>query len=310
MKTKNNKISRRHMLQVAAGTTATMGLADVEEANGQELIKQRSSSKKAIKNGRLKQSVCHWCFTSDCSVQPMSLDRLAGESAAMGLKSIELVDPEHWGTLKKHGLICAMAGSHGFVKGFNDKNNHAMCIDKIKKAIDACADAGYPNVITFSGFRNNIPDDVGLENTVEGLKKVIGYAEKKKINLVMEVLNSRVDIPMKGHPGYMGDTVEWVGEVCKRISSPRMLMLFDIYHVQIMQGDIITRIRKWKDYIGHYHVAGVPGRNEMDDNQEVNYPAIMREIVKTGFTGYVGQEFIPTREPLRELYKAVQLCDV
>ena len=185
-----------------------------------------------------------------------------------------------------------------------------MCIDKIKTAVDACAEAGFPSVITFSGFRNGIPDDVGLENSVEGLKKVIGYAEKKKVNLCMEVLNSRVDVEMKGHPGYMGDSVQWVGEVCKQISSPRMLMLFDIYHVQIMQGDIITRIRKWKDYIGHYHTAGVPGRNEMDDNQEINYPPIMREIVKTGFKGYVAHEFIPTRDPLQGLRQAVKLCDV
>ena len=312
MKKQESKISRRSMLQVTAGAvaTTTLGLTGFNKVYGQGASEQVISGNKIIRNGNINQSVADWCFTADFLDKPITLDKLAYESATMGIKSVELVDPKHWGILKKHGLVCAMANSHGLEKGFNDKNNHAMCISKIKTAVDECADAGFPNVITFSGFRNNIPDDVGLENTVEGLKKIIGYAEKKKVNLVMEVLNSRVDVPMKGHPGYMGDTVEWVGEVCKRISSPRMLMLFDIYHVQIMQGDIITRIRKWTDYIGHYHVAGVPGRNEMDENQEVNYPAIMREIIKTGFKGYVGQEFIPTREPLNELRKAVQLCDV
>jgi hydroxypyruvate isomerase len=263
----------------------------------------------AVTKGRINQSVADWCFVS-ASVKPMSLERLCQVAAAMGIKSVELVQPKDWQILKKHGLLNALAPSHGFVKGFNDKANHEMCIAAIRKSVDACADAGFPTVITFSGFREDIPDDVGLENTVAGLKKVIGYAEKKKINLCLEVLNSRVDVAMKGHPGYMGDSVEWVGEVCKRIASPRMTMLFDIYHVQIMQGDIITRIRKWHEYIGHYHTAGVPGRNELDDNQEINYPPIMRTIVETGYQGYVGQEFIPTRDPIQGLSEAVKLCDV
>ncbi len=316
MKTDNDhngpaRLTRRRLLQGAAGVVAaaaavpTAGLAAPRRGR-----KTTITIKRVVTNGRINQSVCDWCFLGEWSVKPMTLEELARACAAMGVKSIELVDPKHWHVLKKHGLICALAGSHGFVEGFNDKKNHQMCIDKIKTAVDACAEAGFPTVITFSGFRNGIPDDVGLENTVAGLKKVIGYAEKKKVNLCMEVLNSRVDVKMKGHPGYMGDSVEWVGEVCRRISSPRMTMLFDIYHVQIMQGDIITRIRKWKDYIGHYHTAGVPGRNELDDTQEINYPPIMREIVKTGFNGYVAQEFIPTRDPVQGLREAVKLCDV
>jgi hydroxypyruvate isomerase len=223
---------------------------------------------------------------------------------------VELVQPKYWGVLKKHGLVNALAPSHGFVEGFNDKKNHEMCIDAIQKSVDACADAGFPSVITFSGFRNGISDDVGLENTVEGLKKVIGYAEKKKINLILEMLNSRVDVEMKGHPGYMGDSVEWCVEVCKRVGSQRMKILFDVYHVQIMQGDIITRIKEFCEYIGHYHTAGVPGRNELDRNQEINYPPIMKAIVETGYTGYVAQEFIPTRDPMTSLAQAVKLCDV
>ncbi len=165
-------------------------------------------------------------------------------------------------------------------------------------------------MITFSGFRNGIPDDVGQRRTPSRALKVIGYAEQKKINLILEVLNSRVDAEMKGHPGYMGDSVEWCVEVCKQIASERLKILFDIYHVQVMQGDIITRIKQNAQYIGHYHTAGNPGRNELDDNQEINYPPIMRTIVETGYQGLVAQEFIPTRDPLRSLRQAVALCDV
>ena len=240
----------------------------------------------------------------------MTLEELCKLCAEMGVKSVELVDPPDWPLLKKYDLVCGLANSHGFVKGFNDPANWEMCIDKIKTAVDDCAEAGFPNVITFSGFRNDIPDDVGLENTVKGLKQVIGYAEQKKINLILEVLNSRVDEEMKGHPGYMGDSVEWCVEVCKQIASERMKILFDIYHVQIMQGDIITRIKENVDYIGHYHTAGNPGRNELDHNQEINYPPIMRTIAETGFQGFVAQEFIPTRNPVTTLRNAVSLCDV
>ncbi len=295
-------MTRRGLLLAAAGATAA-GVASVADA--QILRRQRPTpSGRAVTKGRINQSVAHWCFL------PMPLETLARHASEMGIKSVELVDPEQWPILKKYNLTCALANSHGFVKGFNDKANHEFCIDKIKTAIDACAEAGFPTVITFSGMRGDIPDDVGLENCVLGLKKVIGYAEKKKINLCFEVLNSRVDIAMKGHPGYMADSVEFVAEVCKQIASPRMTMLFDVYHVQVMQGDIITRIKKYHQYVGHYHTAGCPGRNEIDDTQEINYPPIMKTIVETGYKGYVGQEFIPTRDPMTSLREAVKLCDV
>ncbi len=298
-------ISRRGLLRGLAGAGAMAGLlAAARETRPAEAKPHGLPLGRAVKKGRINQSVCAWCF------DPMPLEELARHCAAMGVKSIELVPPEKWPILKEHGLICAIASSHGFVKGFNDKANHEMCIAKIREAVDACAAAGFPNVITFSGFRNGIPDDVGLENTVAGLKKVVGYAEQKKVTLCIEVLNSRVDVEMKGHPGYMGDSVEWCVEVCRRIASERMKILFDIYHVQIMQGDLITRIRQYKDYIGHYHTAGVPGRNELDDNQEINYPAVMKAIVETGYQGFVAQEFIPTRDPMQSLFEAVALCDV
>ncbi|HUT11035.1 MAG TPA: sugar phosphate isomerase/epimerase family protein [Thermoguttaceae bacterium] len=316
----SDRITRRGMLQGAAGLAAmaTAGLAAAAEPGpvrsklGQLLGRKKTPAGvgRVVVNGRINQSVCDWCFINDCSPKPMTLEELCRVAAAMGIKSVELVQPKDWDTLKKYGLINALAPSHGFVKGFNDPANHEMCIAAVKESIDACAAAGFPSVITFSGFRDGIPDDVGLKNTVAGLKKVIGYAEKKKVNLCIEVLNSRVDVEMKGHPGYMCDKVEWAYEVCEQIASPRMTYLFDVYHVQIMQGDIITRIKDFHKHIGHYHVAGVPGRNELDDNQEINFPPIMRTIVETGYQGYVAQEFIPTRDPLTSLREAVKLCDV
>jgi hydroxypyruvate isomerase len=257
-----------------------------------------------MNKGRIKQSVCHWCF------EKLGLETLAARAAAMGIQSIELVPPRDWPVLKKHGLICALTASHGFLDGWCRKENHATCAEKIREAVDATSAAGFPAVITFSGLRKGMPEDAGLENTVAGLKTVIGYAEKKKVTLCLEVLNSRVPEWMIGVPDYMCDKVEWAVEVCRRIASDRMKVLFDIFHVQIMQGDIIARIKQFHDVIGHYHTAGVPGRHEIDQSQEINYPAVMKAIVETDFTGYVAQEFIPTRDPMQSLAAAVKLCDV
>lgn len=217
---------------------------------------------------------------------------------------------QDWPTLKKHGLICAITGSHGFVRGFNNPENHEWCAERVTASVEATAAAGFPSVIVFSGFSNGIPKDVGLENTVAGLKKVVGLAEKRKVTLCLEVLNTRVDEEMKGHPGYMADEIEWAVEVCRRIASERMKILFDIYHTQIMQGDIITRIRRFHEYVGHYHTAGVPGRHELDDSQELNYRPIMEAVAQTGYRGYVGHEFVPRGDPMQSLREAVALCDV
>ena len=179
------------------------------------------------------------------------------------------------------------------MRGLNHNAYHAECLEKLTTAIEATADAGFPSVITFSGMREGLTDEEGMKNTVDGLKKILPLAEKRKVNLCIEPLNTRVDVEMKGHPGYQCDRVEWAVEVCDRIGSPRMKILFDIYHTQIMQGDVITRIRQYHDYIGHYHTAGVPGRNDIDLMQEINYPAVMQAIVDTGYQGYVGQEYIP-----------------
>ena len=255
--------------------------------------------------GRIRHSVVHWCF------QPMTVEQLAIEAKELGIQSVELVSPEHWPMLRKHGLTCAIASSHGFAKGWNHRENWDFCRDSMERAIDASADFGCPNVITFSGMLDGIDPDEGVRNTIEGLKTVVAKAENRDVTLCLEVLNSRVDENMKGHPGYQCDTLEWALHVCETIGSPRLKILYDIYHQQIMQGDQISRIRAHHQWIGHYHTAGVPGRRELDDAQEIHYPAIMRAIAETGYEGFVGHEFIPTwDDPIAALRHAVQTCDV
>lgn len=292
------EISRRRVLQQVAGAAlATLATS----ANGAEPVQE-----KAVTKGRIMQSVVPWCFAAHW--KPEQVIQVARQ---LGLPSVELISPEHWGTLKKNGLVCAIASSHGFVKGLNNPAHWDYCFEILRKRIDECAAAGFANVITFTGMRENIPDDVGLKNCVEGFKKIIGHAEKNKVNLCLEMLNSRVGThPMKGHPGYQGDHTEYCVEIIKQVGSPRMKLLFDIYHVQIMDGDVIQRIRQYKDYIAHVHTAGNPGRGELDNKQEINYPPIMEALIEVGYTGYVGQEFIPTRDPLMGLREAVSLCDV
>jgi len=294
-------ISRRSILKAAAGIGAGGAIALAVPA----CSVTEKGVPRAVTKGRINQSICYWCFQ-----KYWDLEKTCRIAKQLGCKSVELVEPQDWPILKEHGLVCAIANSHGFDKGMNNPTYHDMCIAKMRDAIDACAEYGFPSVITFTGFRENIPDDVGIKNCVDGYKKIVGYAEKKKVNLCLEILNSRVDIEMKGHPGYQGDHTDYCMEIVKQVGSPRMKLLFDIYHVQIMDGDIIRRIRQYKDYIGHYHTAGNPGRNEIDDSQEINYRPIMEEIARTGYTGYVGQEFIPTRDPLKSLKEAVTLCDV
>jgi len=310
----HNPISRRSMLQLVAGTgVGAAALASPSCA----ILSERS--KKAATKGRINQSIVYWCFQNY-----WDLEKTCQIAKKLGCKSVELVEPEHWPTLQKYGLTCAIAPNGmpdpPFVKGFNNPKYHAQLIATMKKTIDRCAEFGIKTVIAFTGYRWRDAEDPssgeislaeGAENCVKGLKKLCGYAEKKGVNIALEILNTRAtDHPMKGHPGYQGDHTDYCIEIIKRVGSPRMKLLFDIYHVQIMDGDIIRRIRQYKDYIGHYHTAGNPGRGELDDQQEINYKPIMEEIVRTGYTGYVGQEFIPTRDPLQGLTEAVVWCDV
>jgi len=296
------RIDRRNMLKMAAGTgAAALTLGSCALVN--------EHKKPAATKGHINHSVAYWCFA-----EYWDIDKACQITKQLGGKSVELVGPKDFPTLKKHGLLCALAPNGTpdppFVKGFNNPEYHDMIIAATRETIDACAEYNFPSVIAFTGFREDIPDDVGARNCVAGLKKIIGYAEKKKINICMEILNSRVAVEMKGHPGYQGDHTDYCIDIIKKVGSPRMKLLFDIYHAQIMDGDIISRIRQYSEYIGHYHTAGNPGRGELDDKQEINYPPIMKEIVKTGYKGYVGHEFVPTRDPLKGLTEAITLCDV
>jgi len=252
--------------------------------------------KRVVKQGRINQSASRWCY------RKLSLDELCEAGAKIGLKGIDLLKPDDFPTLKKHGLVCTMTSGGGAV---NDKAKQDQAIASIRAAIAANAEYGFPNVIAMSGNRDGIPDDVVIENAVAALKQVALFAEQKKVTVCIEYLNSKVD-----HKGYMFDNMAWGVEVCTRVGSPNVKILYDIYHAQIMEGDIIRTIQTHQDLIGHYHTGGNPGRHEIDETQELYYPAIMRAIAETGFTGYVAHEFVPTRDPLTSLAQAVEICDV
>lgn len=293
---KGNEMTRRNLIQkaslLAAGTVAT-GLTGTARALEIDKI-ERVATK-----GRINQSVSQWCYGK------WSLDELCQVCRKLGLKAVDLLGPAQFATVKKYGLVVSMVNSHSLTDGLADKKFHDMCLAKLRETIDATSEAGFPNVISFSGNRRGIPDDVGIENAVEALKRIVGYAEQKKVTIVLEYLNSKVN-----HKDYMFDNTAWGVEVCKRVGSERVKILYDIYHAQIMEGDVIRTIRENKDYIGHYHTGGNPGRNEIDDTQELYYPAILKAIADTGYRGYVAHEFVPKRDPLESLTYATRICDV
>ncbi len=294
--------SRRSALKTAAAASAFASAATVLTPS--KVRAAEGGDYYVAKNGNINQSVVTWNF------RPLTIAELAKWSAKFGVKSVELIGPEHWPMLKELGLTCALAGSHGFAKGFAQKEQHAECLKVLEDRIGQCATHGVPAVITFSGFRKGLSDEQGFKNMVEGLKKIAPLAEAKKVTVALEMLNSKVAVEMKGHPDYFCDNMDVSIDILKAVGSPYVKVLYDIYHVQIMHGDVIARLRKYKDYIAHYHTAGNPGRNEIDDTQEINYPPIMRAIAETKYTGFVGQEFIPLRDKVKSLNEAVKLCDV
>jgi hydroxypyruvate isomerase len=260
-----------------------------------------------ISQGRIRQSVMGWCFN------PMPTDQLAAACHRMGMPAMEGIGREFYPKVRQLGMQISLVGSHGFGKGPFHRENHAFCVEKLREGIDVAVKYQCRNVITFTGMREKgIRDEQGARNCVDCWKQVIAYAEQKGIVLCLEHLNTRdASHPMKGHPGYFGDDVDLCVDLIRQVDSPCMKLLFDIYHVQIMHGDVIRRIRKYRDVIAHYHTAGVPGRGELDDSQEINYPAVMRTILETGYTGFVAQEFIPTwTDQLGALRHGVQVCDV
>lgn len=252
--------------------------------------------------GNINHSVCRWCFDG------LSVDELCVEAKKIGITGIDLVGPKDWSTLKKHGMVSTMCNGAeiSLVKGWNDPQYHATLIKNYTEHINLVADAGYKNLICFSGNRNGMDDATGLKNAAEGLKKIMPLAEKRGVTIIMELLNSKVD-----HKDYMCDKTAWGVELCKMIGSENFKLLYDIYHMQIDEGDVIRTIRNNAAYIGHYHTAGVPGRNEIDESQELYYPAIMKAILETGFKGYVAQEFIPVaKDKLGSLKKAIEICNI
>jgi hydroxypyruvate isomerase len=299
--------TRRGMLKHTAGA-AVLGMTAL---GGKLPAQDYKRAERAVKNGRIKQSIVYWCFE-----QYWDMEQAAKVATQLGCESIELMAPKHFPVLKEHGLKCAigtvdMSPDPPFVKGFNNPKYREKVLQATREAIDVCADFGTKNVICFTGMREGIPDDVGAQNCVDGFKQIVGHAEKKGITLCLEMLNSRVSShPMKGHPGYQGDHTDYCIDIIKRVGSPSLKLLFDIYHVQIMDGDIISRIKQHHDLIAHVHTAGNPGRGELDLKQEISYRPIMEALVDVGYRGHVGQEFIPTRDPLEGLREAVSLCDV
>lgn len=255
--------------------------------------------------GRIHHSVCKWCYPK------VPLEDLCVFAKANGLSSIELLGPNDWPILAKHGLTCAMAGNPtvdglgGITKAFNRLEHHDKLVATYEDYITLAAKAGLKHVICFSGNRDKMDDETGLKNCATGLQRLLAHCERQGITLVMELLNSRVD-----HRDYMCDKSAWGVALCQAIGSERFKLLYDIYHMQIMEGDVIATIRRHHTYFAHYHTGGVPGRNEIDETQELQYPAIMRAIAETKYTGHVAQEFIPKRDPLASLKQAVTLCDV
>ena len=252
--------------------------------------------------GNINHSVCRWTYSH------LSLDELCTAVKKIGFAAIDLVGPKEWNVLKKHGVDSSMCNGFeiSLTEGWNDKQYHATLIKNYTDGIDQVAKAGYKNLICFSGNRKGMDDETGLKNCAEGLKQIMSLAEKKGVIVQMELLNSKVD-----HKDYMCDLSAWGVELCKQVGSQNFKLLYDIYHMQIDEGDVIRTIRDNHQYFGHYHTAGVPGRNEIDDTQELFYPAIMHAIKEVGFKGYVAQEFIPKKEDkIASLQKAVQTCDV
>lgn len=286
-------LTRRGFLGATAAAAAAVGVA------GRATAQEAEGGVYRIQNGRLKQGVCQWSAG-------LPLDELCRVGAEIGLSGIDLVGAGEWGVLRDHGLICTMVGSHGIGRGFNRIENHEECIAAVRRGIDECAAAGFPNVICFSGNRDGLDDETGLANCAVGLKQIVGYAEDKGVTICMELLNSKRD-----HHDYMCDRSAWGVRLVDEVGSPRFRLLYDIYHMQIDEGDVIDTIRRYATtHFGHFHTAGVPGRHEIGDSQELYYPAIARAIAESGYEGYISHEFTPTGDKIQALSEAVRICDV
>jgi hydroxypyruvate isomerase len=313
----NRHLNRRDAIK----TVAAAGTASAVVPAGYIHATEAAAPTAGLK-GNINHSMVYWCF--NVTGDKWDLEKCCQVAKQLGIRSIELTGPEDWPTMKKHGLTCAIApnGMPGapFMKGLNNPRYHEEVIKRTSEMIEACAAHGVPSVIAFTGFKYRDADDPksgeisreeGAEHCVKGLKQLAGLAEKKNVTVCIEHLNTRDGThPMKGHPGYQGDDVDYVANIVRKVGSPRVKLLFDLYHVQIMNGDLIRRLEECKDVIGHIHTAGNPGRCELDVNQEINFAATMRKLVDMGYKGWVGHEFIPTRDAFAGLKEAVTVCDV
>lgn len=291
---------RRTAIKGILAGTVTLGIPSdlLALSNSQEELKLNSSTLK----GKINHSVARWCFND------FDIETLCQEAKKIGITGIDLVGPKDWPILQKYNLFSTMCNGAelNLVDGFNDLKFHEQLIKNYTEMIPLVAKAGYKNLICFSGNKRGKTDEEGSNNCVIGLQKLIPLAEKHKITLVMELLNSKID-----HKDYQCDKTSWGVELAKRINSENFKLLYDIYHMQIDEGDVIRTIKENHQYIAHYHTAGVPGRNEIDETQELNYIAIMKAIADTGFNGFVGQEFIPKQKnKIASLKKAIEICDI
>jgi hydroxypyruvate isomerase len=294
----NTPLTRRS----AIGRLTATSLAVATSASLRQRLDAADAAAGASMKGRINHSVCKWCYPK------VSLEDLCKAGKEMGLSSVELLEVKDFDTLKKYGLQCAMISGvpGGIETGLNRVENHDKIVEFYERVAPQVAAAGFKNIICFSGNRKGMSDEQGLENCAIGLKRIMPICEKNKVIAVMELLNSKVN-----HKDYMCDLSKWGVELCKKVGSDHFKLLYDIYHMQIMEGDVIATIRKNYQYFGHYHTGGVPGRNEIDETQELNYPAIMKAIADTGFKGHVAQEFIPKRpDALASLKQGVTICDV
>jgi hydroxypyruvate isomerase len=296
----STNVNRRKLIKQVLTGSAAIAAGAVVPSNILAAVKNQATSE-ALK-GNIQHSACRWCYDS------IPTATLAKNFKKLGMVGMDLVGPSEWKILKENNLISTMCNGAeiSLTEGFNTVQYHDKLVKNYIEHIHYVADAGYTNLICFSGNRKGMDDETGLKNCVTGLKKIMAVAEKRGVMIQMELLNSRVD-----HKDYMCDRSSWGVELCKRLGSANFKLLFDIYHMQIDEGDIIHSIQTNHQYYGHYHTGGVPGRNEIDERQELYYPAIMRAILQTGFKGYVAQEFIPSdKDALGSLKKAIEICDI
>jgi hydroxypyruvate isomerase len=256
---------------------------------------------RVVRKGRLKQSVSRWCYKA---IPDREFYRAVAD---MGLPAVDLLEADQWPVVREYGLVCSMGyGGGGSIKdGLNVVANHDAIVKGLTESIPRAARLGVPNLITFFGNRRGMADAEAVANCVAGLNRLKKVAEDNGVTICVELLNSKVN-----HPDYQGDHTAFGLEVVRAVGSPRVRLLYDIYHMQIMEGDVIRTIQQSHEWIAHFHTGGIPGRHELDDTQELNWRAVCSAIAATGFTGYVAHEFVPTRDPLTSLREAVALCDV